>query len=178
MGLSINELLAELDQLKRPPTLAQLVERMERLAITLDDVAHVVNFSHTHYQRNLLHKSPHFHALILCWESGQRSPIHDHRGSACGMKILKGVATETLFERMPSDYIRAAGSHELFEGQVCGSFDADIHQVSNLQGDDAPLITLHIYSPPLMNMQIYRIEDNSVSEYVDPVLEFAYGAGI
>lgn len=178
MSLSLGDLLAELDRLNQPPTLAQLVDRMERLSVGLADIAHVVRFAPAHYQRNLLHKGRHFHALILCWSNGQRSPIHDHNGSACGVRVIQGVATETLFERVPSGYIRAAGSRELPEGHVCGSFDADIHQVSNLQDGAAPLITLHIYSPPLLNMRTYRIEDNHVAEYVDPVLESTCGAGI
>jgi cysteine dioxygenase len=178
MELSLSDFLAELDQLQQPPTLADLVGRMKRLAIGYSDIEHVAHFAADHYQRNLLHKGPHYHALVLCWQNGQRSPIHDHRGSACGVRVMQGVATETFFDRLPSGYIRAAGSRELHEGQICGSFDADIHQVSNLQAGSAKLITLHVYSPPLLNMRTYRIEDNRVSEFMDPILEFAYGAGI
>ena len=109
---------------------------------------------------------------------GQRSPIHDHRGSACGVRVIQGTATETLYERMPSGYIRAVSSRELFVDQVCGSFDDDIHQVSNLQDGNAKLITLHVYTPPLLNMRTYRMEDNHVSEFIDPVLEVDFGAYI
>jgi cysteine dioxygenase len=178
MEISLNELLAQLDQLDRPPSIEDLVSRMECLSIDFADIEHAAHFADSHYQRNLLHNGAHYHALILCWKNGQRSPIHDHRGSACGVRIIEGVATETIFERMPSGYIRAERSRELFEGQVCGSFDADIHQISNIQPGNARLITLHVYSPPLINMRTYRIEDNRVSEYMDPILEFAHGAGI
>lgn len=178
MSYLLHDFLAEMDGLEEPPPLATLVDRMKRLEIGLADIEHVVHFAGDHYQRNLLHQGPHYGALILCWKNGQRSPIHDHRGSACGVRVMKGVATETFFERVPSGFIRAAGSRELHEGQICGSFDADIHQISNLQSGDEPLITLHVYSPPLMNMRTYCLENNRVSEFVDPVHEFAYGAGI
>lgn len=178
MQLSLDEMLAELDRLDGPVPLSFLVERMQRLCVSYADIEHVVRFAKDRYQRNLLHQGPQYHALILCWGPGQRSPIHDHRGSACGVRVIRGVATETIFDRMPSGYIRATSSRELHEGQVCGSFDADIHQISNLQPGDAPLITLHVYTPPLLNMRTYRLEDNRVSEFMDPVLEFAYGAGI
>jgi cysteine dioxygenase len=178
MDLSLSDFLASLDRHAQPPPLTDLVGALQRLAVAYSDVEHVAHFASVHYQRNLLHKGPHYHALVLCWENGQRSPIHDHRGSACGVRIIHGVATETLFERVPGGFIRAAGSRELHAGQVCGSFDADIHQVSNLQPGDARLVTLHVYSPPLLNMRTYRIEDNRVSEFTDPILECAYGAGI
>lgn len=171
-------LFAELDALPGPPSLAVLCDRLKRLSIGYADYEHVAHFSANNYQRNLLHKGPHYHALILCWLNGQRSPIHDHRGSACGVRVLEGVATETVFDRLPNGYIRAERSRELHEGQICGSYDADIHQVSNLQNGDGRLITLHVYTPPLINMRTYRIEDNRVSEFMDPILEFAYGAGI
>lgn len=178
MGTCMSDFLAELDHIGAPPSLDVLVERMRSLSVSFAEVEHVARFGRDHYQRNMLHRGPHYHALVLCWENGQRSPIHDHRGSACGVRILKGVATETSFERVGDGYIRAAHSRELHEGMVCGSFDADIHQISNLQPGGARLVTLHVYSPPLVNMRTYRLEDNRVSEFVDPILEFAYGAGI
>jgi len=30
----------------------------------------------------------------------------------------------------------------------------------------------------MVTLRTYRIEDNRVSEFMDPILEFAYGAGI
>lgn len=144
----------------------------------MDDVARVARFAPDRYQRNMLHDGGRYHALILCWENGQRSPIHDHRGSACGVRVIQGVATETYFERGANGYICATRSRKLHEGQVCGSFDADIHQISNLQNGSERLVTLHVYSPPLMNMRLYSLETNRVSEFLDPIFEFAQGAGI
>ena len=43
----------------------------------------------------------------LCWRNGQRSPIHNHRGSNCGVKVLRGVATETTFARAANGMIYA-----------------------------------------------------------------------
>lgn len=178
MELSLADFFEEMDQLSEPPSLKSLLERIKRLSISFKEISPAVHFSAERYQRNLLHQGPHYLALILCWANGQRSPIHDHRGSACGVRVIQGTATETLFERTPSGYIRAVSSRELFEGQVCGSFDNDIHQVSNLQDGNAKLITLHVYTPPLLNMRTYRMEDNHVSEFIDPVLEVDFGAYI
>jgi len=178
MELSLADFFEEMDQLSEPPSLKSLLERMKRLSISFKEISPAVHFAAERYQRNLLHQGPHYLALILCWANGQRSPIHDHRGSACGVRVIQGTATETLFERTPSGYIRAVSSRELFEGQVCGSFDNDIHQVSNLQDGNAKLITLHVYTPPLLNMRTYRMEDNYVSEFIDPVLEVDFGAYI
>ena len=53
--------------------------------------------------------------------------------------------------------------------------DDDIHQVSNLQADNADLITLHIYTPPLLRMGVYSIHAPTRGE---EVWELIGGAGI
>ena len=63
-------------------------------------------------------------------------------------------------------------------GQVCGSYDTDIHEVSNRQPDGRPLITLHIYTPPLHAMGKYTRDSTKVERFHDPIFEFAQGAGI
>ena len=51
------------------------------------------------YQRNLVRAGERYHLWVLCWGNGQRSPIHDHTGSACAVRIIEGTATVTLFDR-------------------------------------------------------------------------------
>ncbi len=34
-----------------------------------------------------------------------------------------------------------------------------MHQMGNLEAAGKPLITLHVYSPPLTGMRIYRLGD-------------------
>ena len=60
---------------------------------------------------------------------------------------------------------------------MCGSEDDDLHQISNLQAGDADLVTLHIYTPPLLQMGTYSITD--LTRGTEPMfLEFSGGAGI
>ena len=114
---------------------------------------------------------------MLCWKNGQRSPIHDHTGSACVVRVLRGTLTETLFELVPSGHIKATFSRDFIEGSLMGSEDTDIHQVSNLQAANADLVTLHIYTPPLNRMNTFSLYDLSHGfEVWDP--EFSDAAGI
>ncbi len=158
--------------------LDELKARLETLDITLDDVRDFVRFSDERYQRNLMHAGSGYHVLILCWKNGQRSPIHDHRGSSCGVRVIRGVATETSFKHSANGLVYAVASCELPENGVCGSQDTDMHQVSNLQPGDADLVTLHVYSPPLLVMGTYSLTDAHVEDFIDPVFEFTAGAGI
>ncbi len=139
------------------------------LKITIDDLKNNVHFSENSYRRNLLHEGPAYQALIICWKNGQRSPIHDHKGSSCGVRILQGVATETLFLVAPNNLVYPTNSEWLYEGEVTCSENDDIHQVSNLQDEGRDLVTLHIYSPPLLNMNCFSLECNEIKVVNDPI---------
>jgi cysteine dioxygenase len=152
---------------------------IETCSITLQDVLGFCRFHPERYVRNLVRAEPAYHALILCWRNGHRSPIHDHTGSRCAVKVLAGEAIETRFELAPNGMVYATGSSVLRHGTTCYSEDADIHQVSNLQAGGADLVTLHVYSPPLLKMNAYSLHGHDVREFFDPVNdEFVSGAGI
>ena len=178
MAMHLSQLLDRMDRFHQRVPLEDLTAWLNELSIAFEDVQSCVRYGEATYQRNPLRLSPAYHALVLCWRNGQRSPIHDHRGSSCAVRVLCGVATETQFERSANGLIYPTFSRELTEGSVCGSQDADIHQMSNLQPGSAPLVTLHIYSPPLLVMSKYSLVDPWVTEFVDPVNEFASGGGI
>jgi len=91
---------------------------------------------------------------------------------------MTGVATETVFAFTPSGQIKSISSHELGRGQVTASQDEDTHQVSNLEAPGTDLATLHIYSPPLREMEMYSITGEPVGVYRPINFEFAHGGGI
>src|SRR5205823_391878 len=159
MSEKLDELFRYLDGLTGRAPLTELTARLADLDIDCDDVADHVRFSTNHYTRNLVRAGPWYHALVLCWKNGQRSPIHDHVGSSCGMRVLRGTLTETLFDMAPNGHVYATFSRELSPGEVSGSEDHDIHQVSNLQAGGADLVTLHVYTPPLRRMGTYSLTD-------------------
>jgi cysteine dioxygenase len=177
MATSLSTFLDLMDRHPERVPLDELTTLLRDLEIGIGDVEHVMEFSDSTYRRNLLHRGPGYQALVLCWKPGQRSPIHDHAGSSCGVVVLRGTMTETVFKRGASGMLMAVRSHELAAGGVCGSQDADIHQVSNLSKIE-PLVTLHIYSPALDRMGTYSLTEAKVTVLEDPVYEFAQGAGI
>ncbi len=178
MSLSLAEFFSWMDRFEEKIPLEAIESKIRGLDIDVDQVREYVRFSGERYQRNMLHSGAMAHALILCWRNGQRSPIHDHRGSSCGVRVLQGVATETLFARSANGLVYPVATSELPDGSVTGSHDDEMHQLSNLQPGDADLVTLHVYSPPLMVMGTYSLTDDAVEDFVDPIFEFAAGSGI
>ena len=171
MTPSLDPLLEELDAWQERIPLRELERALAALTITLDDVRPFVVFGDESYRRNLLHAGPAYQALVLCWRSGQRSPIHDHQGSSCGVRVLSGVGLETVFTRAHNRMIYALRSREMPAGTICATEDDDIHQVSNLAEDAGDLVTLHVYSPPLLQMGTYTLFGRDVKAYQEPVYD-------
>lgn len=177
MDTPLNELFAYLDGLDGRASLEELKAKVIDLELEVEHLSPHVRFSDRVYARNLVRAGEWYHAWVLCWKNGQRSPIHNHAGSSCCVKVLRGTATETLFEFAPNGHVKAVFSRDLYEGSVLGSEDSDMHQVSNLQAGGADLVTLHIYSPPLLRMETYSLTDLVRGEE-RWIMEFSDAGGI
>jgi cysteine dioxygenase len=174
---TLGQLFDFLDGLTDRASLQALRTELSELEVSCEDVREYLRFSDQQYARNLVRKGEWYHLLVLCWKNGQRSPIHDHSGSSCGVRVLRGVMTETTFAFAPNGHVKAIGSRDLEAGGVCATQDQDMHQVSNLQSGSADLVTLHVYSPPLLWMGTYSLYDTLRGQ--EPMLvEFSDAAGI
>ena len=165
---SINDLVDWLQSYHERVDLDELKTRLDDDSISADLLTDYIQFSDDRYSRNLLAHGPQFYALVLCWKPGQASPIHDHKGASCGVRVIQGVATETSF-RWHGDSLVKDAVMTMTAGQVCGSFDDDIHEIRNNGSEN--LVTLHVYSPYLDNINLYDLESGAVTVFSDPMIE-------
>ncbi len=168
--LHLQPLIDYLKSLNGRPDTPSLHQKLEETQITVEQLGSYVCFNSQGYRRNTVFESDAVELLCLCWKSGQRSPIHDHAHSVCGVKVIAGTATETTYEMTPSGYIKPIQSADYSENFVMASQDSDTHQVANLQDLDSELVTLHIYSPPLRKMRTFSIDSPKTNVYI-PVNE-------
>lgn len=166
MSKSFETFFHYLDSLTGRPPLEELAEQLRRMQFSREDLSPWIRFSSQSYQRNLVRAGEWYHLWVMCWRNGQRSPIHDHAHSACVVQVLEGTATVTSFARAPNGHIKATGSEEYAPGSLILTEDEDLHQVSNLQAGQTDLITLHLYTPPLLRMGTYSILDAKRGEDV------------
>jgi len=129
---------------------------LAELNITREDIAPSCLFGEKGYKRNTIAASPWFELLALCWRSGDFTPIHDHQGVSCAFKVIEGQGVEMRFASTPSGLICPTQSVAMDPGYVCAADDPDIHQVANMQAPGEDLITVHIYSPPIKQMNVYQ----------------------
>src|SRR5215203_5640361 len=113
MGRTLKDLITFLDSRQERAPLPQLVSELADLRVEFDELGEHVRFSDQQYARNLVRQGPWYQLLVLCWKNGQRSPIHDHAGSTCGVRVLRGVMTETTFAFALNGHVKAIGSRDL-----------------------------------------------------------------
>ena len=130
---------------------AQLISKAN---VTREDMINACRFSDKTYARTTLAKSDWYQLLVICWKYGQASPIHDHEGSNCAVRIVDGVATETTFREIGNGVVEPVCKRELKTDDLCTANHSDIHLIENLQ-PNRELVTLHLYSPPL-NMNYFQ----------------------
>ena len=78
--------------------LEQLRDWMADLQLSKPLFERHLSFSDRTYQRKLLCRTPRFDLLLLCWQPGQSSTIHDHADSLNVTRVYRGVLTSRSFE--------------------------------------------------------------------------------
>ena len=107
------------------------------------------------YTRNLVFANDLFALMVLVWSPKRDSPIHDHSGSSCYVKAIKGAILETVYQTKPSDKTITEAelsdaikqTRMLKTGQVGYIHDnIGVHKMENASDDWA--VSVHMYTPP------------------------------
>jgi cysteine dioxygenase len=154
---SLSSLAETLAGLGRRPELSEVNEWMLRVRVGQDELRPHVGFKEGAYARHRVRLCEHAELLVLCWRPGQRTPIHDHAGSFGAVRVLGGVMWETLFGMDGERGLLYKSSREWTPGHVTGADIPDIHQLGNPDVSGQDLITLHLYSPPLTSLNVYKV---------------------
>ena len=174
--ISLSELINVLQSDCAVITPARVQDILDRLVVTTEEARPHALFSERRYARNLVYKDREFEIMIMCWNAGQRSSIHDHAGSLGGLKILEGELTESLFERAANGMIKSLISADYAIAETRVEETSLIHQISNLQAENGTAVSVHIYIPPLVRMNVYSLEDPAVRNILPQY--FSLGSGI
>ena len=154
---SLASLVETLERLRAQPALAQVDEWMRSVEVSREELRPYVGFKEGAYARHRVFICAHAELLVLCWRPGQRTPIHDHAGSFGAVRVLEGFMWETLFEMDEGAGLLYKSAREWTPGYVTGADVPDIHQLGNPDVSGADLITLHLYSPPLTSLNVYKV---------------------
>lgn len=98
--------------------------------------------------------------LLLNWDAGAASPIHDHGGQHCWMVVLDGELEVENYARTDRGDVAGYARIEARDAQTLGagaidmrSGPFDLHRVA--APHRAPAVSLHVYAAPLNEYFVY-----------------------
>jgi cysteine dioxygenase len=149
---ALTERFAALDS---RPVLADMSAWLRDLRVGPEDLRPYISFKEKTYARHRVFRNEHVELLVLCWRPGQRTPIHDHNGSYGVVRVWSGIMWETLFQMDERRGLVYHAGRDWTDGAITGADVPDIHQLGNPDVSGQDLITLHLYAPPLVRLNIY-----------------------
>lgn len=104
-------------------------------------------YSEISYTRNLVFRNDCFEIMVICWNSSQRSCIHDHPNNGCFLKVLKGDLIEENYKMIDGKATLVKTTELTGNSIAYQQGKTGIHRIINPH-DCHQTVTLHIYSPP------------------------------
>lgn len=166
---SFDELIRAID---RAPNAAGYTDALMRFAMAPEALAPFCEWNTRHYTRHCLHRTRRHELLLICYEPGQRTSIHDYDSQTAWIKVLVGPVSEERFTAAADGSVRRRDQRLLLPGELSHMDNASIvHRHSNAGQGRA--ITLNLYARPISRWRVYdeRTGRASVSGTGDDVRE-------
>mmetsp|Transcript_7766 Transcript_7766/g.30674 ORF Transcript_7766/g.30674 Transcript_7766/m.30674 type:complete len:290 (-) Transcript_7766:129-998(-) len=123
------------------------------------------------YTRNLIATDgERFTLMLLCWNGGKESPVHDHPCRGCWMRVCEGSVTETRYARKDGSLVEVGAA--TFESPAV----AYVHDSMGLHKVGAAMqceraCTLHLYAPPFSTCSIW-LDPSCADKAMHPVVTY------
>ena len=139
--------------------------------IDVDSITKYFHWNLEFYTRNLVYKDDRFEMMVICWEKGQVSRVHNHSEQKCWMTVPVGRLQGQNFTVADIDESRGyckLVETDSFELSDCLAakveLEEPIHQVLNLAEYDERAVSIHIYSKPYDRCLAYCRETHTYKE--------------
>lgn len=149
--LTVDELIQALMQ---EPVTGGYLSILERAAIPSEHFLQYCTWNDKHYTRNCIARTSEFELLVICYEPGQSTSIHDYNTQEAWVHPILGSVVEERFEPPSKGALRKVSSAKL----VTDSFSylhngRSIHRYINNTEERAA--TLNLYARPLIKWKVY-----------------------
>ncbi len=173
LRVPIDELVRALRTL--PPSAFNSMEEVRlllaKIPVAEASLAPYLTWNRQHYTRNLIDKTDLYELIAICWEVGQGSSVHNHRGQNCWMAAPVGrLLVENFhveFEDIKTGRCRLLASNtvELNAANPCAVDPREpVHRVVNPREANRRAVTLHVYSRPFDTCVAYSPEQGTCGD--------------
>lgn len=130
------------------------------IKINSEELKKYLHWDKAHYTRNCIRRTPNFELIALCWEAGQKTPVHCHGGEECWVYMVDGELEELRFDEDNFNIENEKLKMSLGEYQISYMEDSQgYHCLSNHGSQRA--ISLHLYHKPINSCRVYDKENQT-----------------
>ncbi len=117
-------------------------------------------WSDTCYTRNCIVENEDFELILICWEQGQLTSIHDHGGEECWVYFVEGEFREHVYEEDDNGKLNIVKTTNAKPGDVAYMIDfMGFHNLENKSNKRS--MSLHLYAKPIRNCNVYDSKRNA-----------------
>ena len=123
--------------------------------IPMAEFAHLCRWNEKRYTRTCIARTGDFELLLICYEPGQRTSIHDYDTEEAWVHPLEGSILEERFQLDEKGILSPIQCSILQKGEFSHlAHGHSIHRYTNTSADRA--ITLNLYAKPLLKWKVYE----------------------
>ena len=149
----------------------QILSYLQNTGVAAESLAPYLTWDRQHYTRNLIDKTPLYELLAICWEVGQASSVHNHRGQNCWMAVPVGRLLVGNYALKYQDLdqgkcqLEASDTVEMNPTHPCAVDPREpVHRVYNPREFNERAVSLHVYSRPFDSCVVYSPEQGTCGE--------------
>jgi cysteine dioxygenase len=171
--VSIDHLVQELRKLPEPAfhEIETVRHVLQEKPVASESLSPYLTWDRQHYTRNLIDRTPLYELLAICWEIGQASSVHNHRGQNCWMAVPIGRLQVENFHLVHENLeagrckLEAKNFVEMNITEPCAVDPGDpVHRVLNPREFNERAVSLHVYSRPFDTCVVYSPEQGTCGE--------------
>lgn len=142
------------ETLKNKPSDSGYLNIIKSINIPQQEFERFYTWNDEHYTRNCLIKTADFELLLICWEKGQQSPIHDFDSHEAWIHTIHGQLKEERF-RITKNVLEKVSSVLLGTSEFSYMSDPiDIHRYTNSY--ESRTVSLNLYAKPIKKWKEYN----------------------
>ena len=112
------------------------------------------SWSETCYTRNCIVDTEKYELILICWYPGHSTPIHDHDGEECWVKVITGVFKETIYKEKGTGVLQYEKTGVSKPNEVTYMKDfMGFHTLENISNQKS--MSLHLYAKPIRKCRVF-----------------------
>lgn len=156
-------------------TISELIERLEEtdheqhkkvissMDIPKEEFMPFAYWKEKGYARNCIKRTKDYELLLLCWNPGDKTPVHGHDGQDCWVYLVDGEMTEIRYQADDEENLTKTHTETLTGRRLTYMRDEmGYHMIKNNTNQRA--MTLHIYALPIDECEVFDETEESFKQ--------------